>query len=229
MERLPEEVKPFLTQDQQRLYRLIWERFIASQMAPAILDTVTVSIKAGEYAFRASGSAIKFPGFMALYIENTDNNEQADGDEGMLPELVEGEILKLLQITPNQHFTQPPPRYSEAMLVKTLEELGIGRPSTYAQIIDTIRKRGYVVVEEKRFAPTELGNIVVELLKEHFPNIIDIEFTANMEGRLDRIEEGQEEWVQVLEEFWGPFEAELKKAETHMEEVEIAEEETDEI
>ena len=229
MDRRPEDMKPFLTRDQQRLYRLIWERFIASQMAPAILDTVAVSIKAREYVFRATGSAIKFPGFMALYIENTDNNDQPDGDEGMLPELTEGEVLRLLQLTPNQHFTQPPPRYSEAMLVKTLEELGIGRPSTYAQIIDTIRKRGYVEIEEKRFFPTELGSIVVELLKEHFPNIIDVEFTANMEDRLDRIEEGEEDWVQVLEEFWGPFAAELKKAETHMEEVEIAEEETDEI
>src|SRR5690606_15134356 len=127
-----------------------------------------------------------------------------------------GETLRLLEITPNQHFTQPPPRYSEAMLVKTLEELGIGRPSTYAQIIDTIRRRGYVVIEEKRFWPTELGTIVVELLKEHFPNIIDVEFTANMEDRLDRIEEGQEDWVQVLTEFWGPFEADLKQAELHM-------------
>ncbi len=228
MERLPEDVKQFLTRDQQRLYRLIWERFIASQMAPAILDTVAVLIKAGDYLFRASGRAIKFPGFMALYIENEDANEAGEGNE-MLPELTKGELLRLLQLTPNQHFTQPPPRYSEAMLVKTLEELGIGRPSTYAQIIDTIRRRGYVVIEDKRFAPTELGTIVVGLLKEHFPNIIDVEFTANMEERLDMIEEGQENWVQVLEEFWGPFAVELKRAEAHMEEVEIAEEETDEI
>ena len=229
MQRRPEDMKSFLTRDQQRLYRLIWERFIASQMAPAILDTVTVLIKAENYQFRASGSAIKFPGFMALYIENTDNNEQADEEDKMLPELGKGEVLKLLQLTPNQHFTQPPPRYSEAMLVKTLEELGIGRPSTYAQIIDTIKRRGYVTVEDKRFAPTELGDIVVELLKEHFTNVIDVEFTATMEERLDRIEEGEEDWVRVLEEFWVPFEQELKAAETHMEEVEIAEEETDEI
>jgi DNA topoisomerase-1 len=229
MQRRPEDVKQFLTRDQQRLYRLIWERFIASQMAPAIYDTVTVNVKAGHYLFRASGRTVKFPGFMALYIENTDDGENTNGEDGTLPELTKDEILRLLELTPNQHFTQPPPRYSEAMLVKTLEELGIGRPSTYAQIIDTIRRRGYVVIEEKRFWPTELGCIVVELLKEHFPNIIDVEFTANMEGRLDQIEEGQEDWVQVLTEFWGPFEVELKRAELHMEEVEIAEEETDEV
>ncbi len=229
MQRRPEDVRQFLTRDQQRLYRLIWERFIASQMAPAIYDTVTVNVKAGHYLFRASGRTVKFPGFMALYIENTDDGENTNGEDGTLPELTKDEILRLLELTPNQHFTQPPPRYSEAMLVKTLEELGIGRPSTYAQIIDTIRRRGYVVIEEKRFWPTELGCIVVELLKEHFPNIIDVEFTANMEGRLDQIEEGQEDWVQVLTEFWGPFEVELKRAELHMEEVEIAEEETDEV
>lgn len=201
---------------------------MASQMAPAILDTVVVLVEAGDYIFRASGSTIKFPGFMTLYIENTDNGEQTDED-GMLPDLTRGELLKLLELTPNQHFTQPPPRYSEAMLVKTLEELGIGRPSTYAQIIDTIKRRGYVTVEDKRFSPTDLGCIVVELLTEHFPNIIDVEFTAQMENRLDQVEEGGTDWVELLEEFWRPFEADLKKAEVLMEEVEIADEESDEV
>ncbi|NLA57300.1 MAG: type I DNA topoisomerase [Firmicutes bacterium] len=229
MKRLPEEVKPYLTRDQYRLYRLIWERFIASQMAPAVLDTLTVQIQAGDYVFRATGSTIKFPGFMALYTENTDLPEEGDDKEGTLPELREGEKLELLQLMPNQHFTQPPPRYSEAMLVKTLEELGIGRPSTYAQIIDTITRRGYVELVDRRFVPTELGNIVVDLLKEHFPNIIDVEFTATMESQLDRIEEGKENWERVLAEFWEPFSQELKKAELHMEEVEIADEETDEV
>jgi DNA topoisomerase-1 len=229
MERRPEDVKPFLTRDQYRLYRLIWERFIASQMAPAILDTVTVQVQAGDYVFRASGSTIKFPGFMALYKEKGDNAEDADEQAGMLPELKEGEELTLLQLIPNQHFTQPPPRYSEAMLVKTLEELGIGRPSTYAQIIDTITRRGYVELVDKRFVPTELGIIVVDLLKQHFPNIIDVEFTATMEGQLDRIEEGKENWEKVLAAFWRPFSEELKQAEAHMEEVEIEDEETDEV
>ncbi len=229
MDRRPEDVKSFLTRDQYRLYRLIWERFIASQMAPAILDTLTVQIQAGDYVFRATGSSIKFPGFMALYTENTDQPEEGDEKKGMLPDLKEGEDLKLLQLIPNQHFTQPPPRYSEAMLVKTMEELGIGRPSTYAQIIDTITRRGYVELVDKRFVPTELGNIVVDLLKEHFPNIIDVEFTATMESQLDRVEEGKEDWEQVLASFWEPFSKELEKAEIHMEEVEIADEETDEI
>jgi len=228
MDRRPEDIKSFLSRDQYRLYRLIWERFMASQMAPAILDTVVVLVEAGDYIFRASGSTIKFPGFMTLYIENTDNGEQTDED-GMLPDLTRGELLKLLELTPNQHFTQPPPRYSEAMLVKTLEELGIGRPSTYAQIIDTIKRRGYVTVEDKRFSPTDLGCIVVELLTEHFPNIIDVEFTAQMENRLDQVEEGGTDWVELLEEFWRPFEADLKKAEVLMEEVEIADEESDEV
>ncbi|NLK07601.1 MAG: type I DNA topoisomerase [Firmicutes bacterium] len=227
MDRAPDVVKGALTRDQYRLYRLIWDRFLASQMAPAVLDTVAVTVTAGIYTFRATGSTIKFPGFMILYIENTDNNEAKE--EGILPDLIEGEPLNVKALTPNQHFTQPPARYSEAMLVKTLEELGIGRPSTYAQIIDTIRRRGYVLVEDKRFTPTELGCIVVDLLKEHFPNIIDVEFTAQMEEQLDRIGEGGADWVELLGEFWEPFYTDLKKAEVHMEEVEIADEESDEI
>ncbi|NMB26164.1 MAG: type I DNA topoisomerase [Firmicutes bacterium] len=228
MDRRPEDIKASLTRDQYRLYRLIWDRFLASQMAPAILDTVVIMVGAGDYTFRASGSTIRFPGFMALYIEDTDNGGEAE-EEGNLPDLTKDELLKLMAITPNQHFTQPPARYSEAMLVKTLEELGIGRPSTYAQIIDTIKKRGYVVLEDKRFTPTELGCIVVELLKEHFPDIIDVEFTAQMEEQLDRIGDGGADWVELLEKFWGPFHADLKKAEVHMEQVEIADEESDEI
>ncbi|HHV93172.1 MAG TPA: type I DNA topoisomerase [Firmicutes bacterium] len=228
-DRRPEDVKPYLTRDQYRLYRLIWERFVASQMAPAVLDTVTVQIQAGDYLFRATGSTVKFPGFMVLYTENTDQPEEGEDQEGRLPELREGEKLELLKVIPHQHFTQPPPRYTEAMLVKTLEELGIGRPSTYAQIIDTIRRRGYVQLVDKRFVPTELGTIVVDLLKEYFPNIIDVEFTATMESLLDRVEEGEENWEKVLAEFWEPFSEELRKAELLMEEVEIADEETEEV
>jgi len=210
--RTPDSVKSFLTGDQYKLYRLIWERFVASQMAPAVLDTVSVDIAAGEQVFRASGSTIKFPGFMKIYIESEDE-EAPKEEEGLLPELTEGQVLNLAEIMPKQHFTQPPPRFSEAMLVKALEERGIGRPSTYAPIIETVQARGYVEKEEKRFRPTELGQLVTEILKEFFPWIIDVEFTAKMEGELDQVEEGEAEWHQVLQEFFEPFEATLKEAE----------------
>lgn len=229
VERTPSRIKPYVTRDQYRLYKLIWERFVASQMAPAVMDTLTVDITAGQYQFRATGSAVKFPGFMTLYIENTDDDTEKKSEKETLPDLTEHDVLQLLQVRPNQHFTQPPPRYSEAMLVKTLEELGIGRPSTYAQIIDTIQKRGYVVLEEKRFKPTELGKVVVELLKQHFPRIIDVEFTAQMEEQLDEIEEGKVEWVAVLEKFWQSFRRNLEAAHHLMEEVEIEDEKTDEV
>ena len=193
----PDSLKPYLTRDQLRLYRLIWERFVASQMAPAIVDTVGVDIQVGGYIFRATGSVIKFPGFMTLYIEQEE--EPSESEEGVLPDLEEGEKVKPLKIIPKQHFTQPPPRYSEASLVRTMEELGIGRPSTYAPHPSTpLQKRDYVYMEDRRFHPTELGKIVVALLKEHFPNIIDTEFTAQMEQKLDEIEEGKEDWVQVV-------------------------------
>lgn len=210
--RTPDSVKPFLSGDQYKLYRLVWERFVASQMAPAVLDTVSVDILAGEQVFRASGSTIKFPGFMKIYIESEDE-EAPKEEEGLLPELNEGQELNLVELLPRQHFTQPPPRFSEAMLVKALEERGIGRPSTYAPIIETIQARGYVEKQEKRFTPTELGGLVTDILREFFPSIIDVEFTAKMEGELDQVEEGEAEWQEVLREFFTPFEATLKEAE----------------
>jgi DNA topoisomerase I len=210
--RTPDSVKSFLSNDQYKLYKLVWERFVASQMAPAVLDTVSVDIAAGEQVFRASGSTIKFPGFMKIYIESEDE-EAPKEEEGLLPELTEGQELSLIELLPKQHFTQPPPRFSEAMLVKALEERGIGRPSTYAPIIETIQARGYVEKEEKRFRPTELGGLVTDILREFFPSIIDVEFTAKMEGELDQVEEGEAEWQTVLQEFFTPFEATLKEAE----------------
>ncbi|BDG59341.1 type I DNA topoisomerase [Caldinitratiruptor microaerophilus] len=223
----PDTVRPYLTPDQYKLYRLIWERFVASQMAPAVLDTVSADIRVGEHLFRASGSAVRFPGFLAVYAEAEDEERPA-AEEGHLPDLSEGQVLELRKLIPEQHFTSPPPRYTEAALVKALEERGIGRPSTYAPIIETIQARGYVVKEDKRFVPTELGERVVELLKEYFPEIIDVEFTAHMEAELDRIEEGQEHWQELLTRFYGPFEATLREAEEKIGGFELQDEETDE-
>ncbi|KXG77598.1 DNA topoisomerase 1 [Fervidicola ferrireducens] len=224
--RHPESIKNSLTADQYKLYKLIWERFVASQMAPAVYDTVSAEIKAGDYVFKASGSTLKFSGFMAVYTEGAD--EETEREEGLLPELTEGQTLVLLQIKPEQHFTQPPPRYTEAMLVKALEERGIGRPSTYAPIIDTIQKRGYVKKEKGRFKPTELGQIVTEILKEYFSDIVDLDFTAEMENQLDKIESGEENWQRIVESFYEPFKEKLKVAEEKIEEVKIEDEVTDE-
>jgi len=227
--RHPDKIKEFLSRDQYRLYKLIWERFVASQMASAVLDTMTVDIAAGDARFRATGSKIKFPGFMTLYIEGNDEgkDEAKEEDEKFLPPLEEGQALSLNDLDPKQHFTQPPPRYSEARLVKTMEEIGIGRPSTYAPTLETIQKRGYVLLEEKRFVPTELGEIVNEMMKEFFPNIIDVDFTANMEQHLDDVEEGTFDWVKVLAEFYGDFEKDLKVAEEEMKHVVLEEEVSD--
>jgi DNA topoisomerase-1 len=225
--RTPETVKQGLKPQQYKLYKLIWERFVASQMSPAVLEVTTVDIKAGSYLFRASGTVIQFPGFMQVYIEGKD--EETKEEEGIIPKISEGQVLKLVKLSPKQHFTQPPPRYSEATLVKTLEEKGIGRPSTYAPIIDTIINRGYVIRQEKQFHPTELGKIVIELLKEYFPNIIDVEFTADMEKDLDFVEEGNVPWKDVVKSFYGPFEKNLQYAEEQIGEIEIQDEESDEI
>lgn len=238
--RQPDQVRQWLSNDQMKLYKLIWERFVASQMAPAVLDTVTVEIAAqvrsggpardglaqAAEMFRASGSTIKFAGFMAVYIEGQDEAD-TDKDESFLPEVGEGDTLGLVQLDPRQHFTQPPPRYTEAMLVRTLEEKGIGRPSTYAPIIETILARGYVSREEKRFVPTELGRIVVDLLKEYFPQVIDVEFTASMENQLDEVEEGKVPWNKVIGEFYGPFSETLTAAEEAIGPMEIPEEVSD--
>ncbi|PRO65240.1 type I DNA topoisomerase [Alkalicoccus urumqiensis] len=218
----PKDVKQYLSRDQYRLYKLIWERLVASRMAPAVMDTMTVNMSNNGVEFRANGSKLKFAGFMKVYIEgNDDGKEEKDR---LLPDLEEGEMTGESSIEPAQHFTQPPPRYTEARLVRTLEELGIGRPSTYAPTLDTIQRRGYVALEEKRFVPTELGTIVLELIEEFFPEILDVEFTASMESNLDSIEEGSNSWVGIIDDFYGGFEKRLKTAEEEMKEVEIKDE-----
>lgn len=220
--RTPEELKTVLSRDQLRLYRLIWDRFIASQMAPAILDTVTVELLNEDVQFRANGSQVKFAGFMKVYIEGTD--DQTEETTKLLPEMAVGDVVKSLEIEPKQHFTQPPPRYSEARLVKTMEEIGIGRPSTYAPTLDTIQRRGYVTLDNKRFIPTELGEIVHQLVLEFFPDVINIEFTAKMEQDLDRVEDGQTKWVEVIDAFYPDFEKHVKYADAEMEKVVIKDE-----
>ncbi|MED3762542.1 type I DNA topoisomerase [Ureibacillus sp. FSL K6-8385] len=220
--RTPDQLKDVLTRDQLRLYRLIWDRFVASQMAPAILDTVTVELKNSDCVFRANGSQVKFSGFMKVYIEGTD--DQTEEMTKLLPELEVGDKIKSIEINPKQHFTQPPPRYTEARLVKELEELGIGRPSTYAPTIDIIQRRGYVQLENKRFIPTELGEIVHSLMVEFFPEIIDIEFTAKMEADLDKIEEGKVDWIQIIDTFYKEFEKHVKHADEAIEKIEIKDE-----
>lgn len=220
--RTPEEMKPFLTRDQHRLYKLIWERFVASQMAPAILDTIALDVTQNDIKFRANGQTIKFKGFMTLYVETKDDKDS--DKENKLPKLEQGDKVIASQIEPAQHFTQPPPRYTEARLVKTLEELKIGRPSTYAPTIDTIQKRNYVKLESKRFMPTELGEIVYEQVKEYFPEIIDVEFTVNMETLLDKIAEGDMNWRKVVGDFYNSFKQDVERAEEEMEKIEIKDE-----
>lgn len=220
--RTPNSLKTVLGRDQLRLYRLIWERFVASQMAPAVMDTMTVDLVNEGVIFRANGSKVKFSGFMKVYIEGTDDN--TNDEDKLLPDIEEGMSVASKDIDPKQHFTQPPPRYTEARLVKTLEELGIGRPSTFAPTLDTIQKRGYVSLDNKRFIPTELGSIVHELMIEFFPEILDLEFTAKMENSLDLIEEGQTNWVEIIDEFYQSFEKRLTVAEKEMQEVEIKDE-----
>ncbi|GIO36173.1 DNA topoisomerase 1 [Paenibacillus antibioticophila] len=223
----PDSVKAFTSRDQYRLYKLIWERFMASQMASAVLDTMSVDIAAGESVFRAVGSKIRFHGFMKVYVEG--NDDGTTEDDKFLPPMQAGDALELNEIEPKQHFTQPPPRYTEARLVKTLEELGIGRPSTYAPTLETIQKRGYVAIEDKKFVPTELGELINEQMEQYFPEILDVEFTAHMEGDLDHVEEGSEDWVRVLGEFYKTFEQRLEVAEEEMKEIEIEDEVSDEI
>ncbi|MEF2244575.1 MULTISPECIES: type I DNA topoisomerase [unclassified Paenibacillus] len=225
--REPDAMKSFLTRDQFRLYKLIWERYISSQMSSAVLDTMTVDLKTGDVMFRAAGSKIKFAGFMKVYVEG--NDDETVEEHKFLPPLAIGDKVKAESIEPKQHFTQPPPRYTEARLVRTMEELGIGRPSTYAPTLETIQKRGYVAIEEKKFIPTELGELVIQLMEEFFPEILDAEFTANMEGNLDHVEDGEGNWVQVLGEFYKQFEKRLEVAEEEMKEVELQDEISDEL
>jgi DNA topoisomerase-1 len=250
--REPSGVKPFLSRDQFQLYALIWRRFVASQMAPAIYDTVSVDVIADsewrftdtrlltpeqlstisrqpKYFFRASGSRVKFSGFLAVYEETRDEDAAPDEEVAdILPDLEAGEVVDLVQLIPEQHFTQPPPRYTEATLVQVLEEYGIGRPSTYAPIISTIQDRGYVERIERRLHPTELGFVVNDLLVKHFSDIVDVGFTAHMEGDLDLIARGERDWVPVMREFYEPFERSLKLAEQTMEKVSVADEKTGE-
>ncbi|HHP50921.1 MAG TPA: type I DNA topoisomerase [Moorella mulderi] len=216
--REPSSLRGKLTEDQLRLYTLIWERFLASQMEAVLLEVLTVEITAGPALFRATGSTIKFPGFLKVY------QEKVQEEDTKIPPLKVQQELFLISLDPKQHFTQPPPRYSDASLVKAMEELGIGRPSTYAPTIETLLERGYVVRRERNLVPTELGEIVVDLLKDHFPSIIDVEFTAHMERQLDEVEEGLRSWREVVEEFYQPFEDMLNRAEEAIEEIEIPDE-----
>jgi DNA topoisomerase-1 len=214
----PDKVKSYLDKDQWALYKLIWDRFVASQMVSADFLQTTVEIKADDAIFTAVGTVPVFQGFMALYVEGEDNQENGNGEK-KLPSLSEGEVLELLHLTPRQHFTQPPYRFSEATLIKELEEKGIGRPSTYAAILATIKEKGYVRLEKGKFFPTELGCMVNDLLVVNFPDIFDIEFTAQMEENLDKIEEGEKDWVDTLKEFYLPFEKDLEMAKVSMRDV----------
>jgi DNA topoisomerase-1 len=227
--RLPANVKQFLSRDQFRLYELIWQRFVASQMAPAVYDTVSADVHAGAaeiapakrpYLFRAAGSTLRFDGFLALYAER-DSDEEIEAAANPVPaDLINGEALDLLKLLPEQHFTQPPPRYSEATLVKELEENGIGRPSTYAAILSTIVDRGYVEMQDKRLAPTETGQLVNDLLVEHFPDVLSVDFTARMEGELDDIADGRP-WVPVIDEFYSGFAEDLERADKALPKLEL--------
>ncbi|MFN3690034.1 MAG: type I DNA topoisomerase [Fimbriimonadales bacterium] len=210
--RTPESVRPYLTPDQYRLYELIWKRFVACQMAEAQLEVTSVNIRAKDYLFRASGTTVLFNGFLSLYKEGKDTPERDEEELPPLPPLQQGELLDLLQLLPSQHFTQPPPRYTEATLVKTLEQYGIGRPSTYATILSTIQERGYVVLENRAFKPTPLGEAVNDYLVKHFPDLFDVPFTARMEAELDEVEEGKADWVQVVRDFYQPFQQNMAAA-----------------
>ncbi|EMB75017.1 DNA topoisomerase I [Streptococcus mutans 15VF2] len=212
----PESIAKYLDKDQLKLYTLIWNRFIASQMTAAVFDTVKVNLTQNGVLFIANGSQIKFKGYMAVYNDSDKTK--------VLPEMIKGETVKKISANPEQHFTQPPARYSEASLIKTLEENGVGRPSTYAPTLETIQKRYYVRLVSKRFEPTELGEIVNSLIIEFFPDIVDVKFTAEMESKLDEVEVGKEEWQKVIDQFYKPFEKEVVKAEEQMEKIQIKDE-----
>ena len=219
--RTPESIKDSLSKDQYRLYKLIWERFVASQMSPAVYDTLSVKLSAGDYTFRASGSRLRFSGFLEAYSKGEEE------DEKVIPKLTQGDILQAEQLLPEQHFTQPPARYTDASLIKTLEEIGVGRPSTYAPTLTTIQARHYVTKEAKNLFPTELGEMVDEIMETYFPDIVDIDFTANMEKRLDDVEMGKEEWKQIIRDFYPDFKKSVENAAEKLEKIEIKDEETD--
>ena len=232
MDSPPERVAPFLAKDELALYTLIWNRFVASQMVAAVFDQTSVDIIAADTLFRATGQIMKFDGFIRVYTEGRDEDrrdeEDDDESERQLPPLRDGEALRLHELLPEQHFTQPPPRFSQATLIKELEEKGIGRPSTYATIMSTILNKSYVVEDKsKRLRPTELGFLITELLVDAFPDILNVEFTAGMEDELDKIEEGKEPWTKAMKRFYTPFERDLKKAEKEMRDVKRQEVPTD--
>ncbi|MBV8582496.1 MAG: type I DNA topoisomerase [Candidatus Eremiobacteraeota bacterium] len=238
--RTPQRLAGVLKRDDLRLYTMIWERFVASQMSAAVLDQTTVDVNAREYTFRATGTIVRFPGFTKVYEEGKDDESAgAAGANGVtdakskskvrLPELAEGESLDCRSLESKQHFTEPPPRYTEATLVKALEENGIGRPSTYSTIVETVQARGYVTQQDRRFMPTEIGVAVNDLLVEHFPKIVNLDFTASMEGDLDKVAVGGEDWVGLLRQFYGPFESELEAAEKKLPRLELRDEPTDEL
>ncbi|MBW2505673.1 MAG: type I DNA topoisomerase, partial [Deltaproteobacteria bacterium] len=222
----PEKVAPFLEKGLLSLYTLIWKRFVASQMCPAVYDQTTISIKADKYMLKAQGAILRFKGFMTLYVESEEENDDTDAKAGganknepVIADVTAGEKVKVLNVEPKQNFTQPPPRYTEATLVKALEENGVGRPSTYASIISTILDKDYVMQQQRKFVPTDLGKLVNDLLVAHFPHIMDIEFTASMEENLDKVEEGKSNWVNLLQGFYGPFEKNLSAAKQDMKSV----------
>ncbi len=227
--RTPAQVKAFLSSDQLRLYELIWKRTVASQMAQAIFDATSIDIAAGKrYGFRATGQVIRFPGFMALYIEGTDDSDD-ENKEGLLPALEEGEQLNKQQLTPEQHFTQPPPRFTEASLVKTLEEYGIGRPSTYASIMNTLVTRKYVRLEKRTFFPEDTGRVVTKLLTDHFSQYVDYDFTAELEEELDAISRGEQAWTPAIKGFWDPFIALLRRKDQEVSKADVTTEKTDKV
>ncbi len=221
---LPDDIKDSVTPDLYKVYKLIWERFVASQMASAIFDTVTVDVGVDKYVFKANGSTVKFPGFMKIYVES---KETKDDDDVALPVLEKGEELNLSKLEESQHFTEPPARYTEASLIKAMEEEGIGRPSTYAPTITTILSRNYISRKGKALHPTELGTVITDLMIEYFKDIVDIEFTANMEEKLDEVEEGKIDWVKVIADFYGPFDSTLKFAEEEIGKIKIEDEVSD--
>jgi DNA topoisomerase-1 len=227
---VPKDIKAHLTADQAKLYELIWKRTLACQMAHALINQVAVDLSAGDgNLFRATGSTVAEPGFMRVYLEGRDDATSADDDEErMLPDMTEGQLVDLLAIRPEQHFTEPPPRYSEASLVKALEELGIGRPSTYASIISTLQEREYVLLEKKRFLPTDVGRIVNKFLTEHFTSYVDYDFTARLEDELDAVSRGEEDWIPLLEQFWRPFKDRVDHTHENVERKDVTQETIDE-
>jgi DNA topoisomerase-1 len=238
----PERVAASLKRDELRLYTMIWERFVASQMSAAVFDQTAVDVSAAHFTFRATGTIMRFAGFTRVYSESRDEDANAGGERAMddatskgekarprLPDLHESDDLDCSGVEPKQHFTEPPPRFTEASLVKALEDNGVGRPSTYSTIVDTISARGYVAQQERRFVPTEIGMAVNDLLVEHFPNIVNLDFTASMEGNLDKVAVGTENWVELLRGFYTPFAAELETAEKRLPRLELRDEPTDEI